>query len=136
MGFLIDSSILVAYEKGRLDLPDQIRLRKIVDARISVIVASEMLHGVARAKNPTIQARRSKFVEQVLIEFPIESIDETTARIHAQLWADLEMAGVMIGKHDSWIAATCLRHGLTIVTANEQEFRKVPWLGIENWLVP
>jgi predicted nucleic acid-binding protein len=136
MGILIDSSILVAYEKGRLDVPAEINLRGVVDARLSVIVASEMLHGIARAKNPAIQAKRTKFVEQLLVDFPVVAIDVTTARIHGGLWADLETRGVMIGRHDSWIAATCLQHGLTIVTANEQEFRKVPGLAIENWLVP
>lgn len=136
MGILIDSSILVAYEKGRLNVPAEIRLRGIVDSRISVIVASEMLHGIARAKNPAIQAKRMKFVEQLLADFPVVAIDLATARIHAGLWADLEMRGVMIGRHDSWIAATCLQHGLTILTANEQEFRKVPGLTVENWLAP
>lgn len=95
-----------------------------------------MLHGIARAKVPAIQAKRTKFVEQLLVDFPVVAIDIATARIHASLWADLETRGVMIGRHDAWIAATCLQHGLAIVTDNENEFRKVPGLAVENWLAP
>jgi tRNA(fMet)-specific endonuclease VapC len=39
----------------------------------------------------------------------------------------------MIGVHDSWIAATCLAHGLKLVTGNEREFKRVPGLELETW---
>lgn len=125
---------MIAYERGRINLPSQLSARNLPDARLSVITASELLHGVARATDVAIQAKRTKFVEDALAKFPIVMIDLDTARLHAQLWADLDRAGMPIGRHDAWLAATCMRHGMTMLTANEREFRRVPGLVVENWL--
>ncbi len=44
--------------------------------------------------------------------------------------------GTLIGPHDLWLAATCIAHGLTMVTANVREFTWVPGLVVENWALP
>ena len=36
-------------------------------------------------------------------------------------------------QQDLWIAAHALTAGLTLVTSNEREFRRVPGLQVENW---
>ena len=136
MGRLIDASILIAAERGRLDLRRELVARQATGVRISVITASEILHGIARATEAATRARRSAFVEQLLIDFPILDIDLETARVHAQLWADLQRSGTIIGHHDLWLAASALRHGMQVVTANESEFKSVPNLLVENWLTP
>jgi tRNA(fMet)-specific endonuclease VapC len=41
--------------------------------------------------------------------------------------------GRLIGPHDLWLAAMCLAHGLTMVTANVREFTRVPGLVVESW---
>jgi tRNA(fMet)-specific endonuclease VapC len=46
----------------------------------------------------------------------------------------LETKGQMIGNNDLWIAAHCLHLGLTLVTNNEREFKRIPNLAIENWI--
>lgn len=48
----------------------------------------------------------------------------------------LEQAGQPISAHDMLIAAHALALGLTMVTANVREFRRVPGLAVENWLEP
>jgi predicted nucleic acid-binding protein len=101
---------------------------------VSVITVSELLHGIHRGRDPNIIKTRSNFVEQVIVRFPALVADIATARIHARLWADLETAGTPIGAHDTWIAATCLQYGLTLVTGNVREFQRVPGLSVENWL--
>lgn len=47
--------------------------------------------------------------------------------------AVIEPIGGRIGLHDAWIAATCLANGLTLVTGNIREFKRVPGLKVENW---
>ncbi len=133
MGILIDSSILIGFERRKLDLEAKILGREDEEFFLSVITVSELLHGVWRAKDIPIRSRRTAFVEGVLKQFPIISIDPSIARIHAQIWSGLESKGIMIGLHDSWLAATCLVHGLTLVTANVREFTKVKSLRMENW---
>jgi tRNA(fMet)-specific endonuclease VapC len=39
----------------------------------------------------------------------------------------------MIGNNDLWIAAHGLASGLTLVTNNEKEFRRVRGLKVQNW---
>lgn len=133
MGIVIDASVLIEAERGRLDVPAKIRGREEEEFFLSVITASELLHGVWRAKDATLRSRRSAFVEAVLERFPILSIDLATARIHAQLWADLERRGIALDAHDSWLAAVCIAHGCTLATGNVKEFRRIPGLAIEQW---
>jgi tRNA(fMet)-specific endonuclease VapC len=131
---LIDTSILVAFERGQLDIATRVAGRQAEEAFLSVISASELLHGAHRAGDSAIRARRLAFVEAVLTRFPVLEIDLEIARAHAALWSDLAQRGEMIGAHDAWIAATCVARDLTLVTANRREFNRVPGLRVENWL--
>ena len=133
MGVLIDSTVLIAHERGRLDLPEKLARHEDEEFFISVITASELLHGVHRAQDSKIRTQRSALVEAVLERFPILQVDLATARIHSRVWADLASAGLVIGPHDLWIAATAIAHGLTLVTSNLREFRRVTGLNVEQW---
>ncbi len=133
MAVLIDASILIEAERGKLDLEPHVARRPDDESFLSVITASELLHGVHRAAQPEQRARRSAFVEGVLERFPLLPVDLATARAHAQVWAELAKAGTLIGPHDLWLAATCIAHGLTMVTANLREFERVPGLQVEAW---
>ena len=136
MAVLIDASILIEYERGRLNLERHLAQRRQDEFYLSVVTASELLHGVHRAVQSGIRAKRSALVEALLERFPLLSIDLATARAHAQIWADLTAAGKMIWPNDLWLAATCLAHGLSIVTANVREFTRVPGLIVEVWEEP
>jgi predicted nucleic acid-binding protein len=133
MGILIDASILIEAERRRLDLAARIKGREEEECFISVITASELLHGVWRARHTAIRSRRSAFVEGILERFCLLPIDLTIARIHAQLWADLESKGISAGPHDSWLAASCIAHGYTLVTSDVEDFKRIPGLAVEQW---
>jgi tRNA(fMet)-specific endonuclease VapC len=51
---------------------------------------------------------------------------------YAKIRADLQKKGTLIGANDLFIAAHA-RLGLTLVTINTREFRRVPHLSAENW---
>ena len=133
MGILIDTSVLIAHERGRLDVAHWLQDREGHRFFFSVVSASELLHGVHRATEPGVRARRSAFVEAILERFPLLEIDLATARTHAQLWADLAATGTPIGPNDLWIAASAVTHGLSLATANVREFSRVAGLTIEAW---
>lgn len=134
MGILIDASVLIEHERRRLDLERYLGGRKHEEFFLSVITASELLHGVHRARDAGVRARRSAWVEAVLDRFPLLPVDLATARAHAQLWAELAARGALIGPHDLWLAAACIAHGLSIATANVREFDRVAGLSVEPWL--
>jgi predicted nucleic acid-binding protein len=136
MAVLIDASILIESEHGRLELEQHLAQRQQEEFFLSVVTASELLHGVYRAVQPEMRTRRAAFVEAVLERFPLLPVDLATARIHAQVWAELAATGKMTGPHDLWLAATCIAHGLTMVTTNVREFTRVPGLAVEVWGQP
>lgn len=133
MGVLIDTSILIDHAHGRLDLEEHIRERADEEFYLSVITASELLHGVHRAHDIGVRNRRSAWVEGVLTWFPMLQIDLATARAHARIWAELAEQGTIIGPHDLWLAATSVAHGLVMVTTNVRKFARVPGLEVESW---
>ena len=89
MAVLIDASVLIEAERGRLDLEPYVAHRPDDQAFLSVITASELLHGVRRAAEPPLRAWRSAFVEGILNGFPVLQIDLATARADARVRADV-----------------------------------------------
>jgi len=133
MGILIDASIFIDHERGRLDLASRVAGREAEPCFVSMITVSELLHGVHRAGDRVRRAKRSVFVESVIDRFPLLPIDLPAARIHAEIWAELASSGQLIGAHDLWLAAVCLARDLAIATTNIREFSRVPGLLVEDW---
>jgi tRNA(fMet)-specific endonuclease VapC len=133
VGVLIDSSVLIEHERKRLDISTHLRGREDEEFFLSVVSASELLHGVHRAREASVRTRRSAYVEAILERFPLLQVELSTARTHARLWADLAGAGTPVGPNDLWLAATAITHGLVLVTANVREFSRVPGLKVESW---
>jgi tRNA(fMet)-specific endonuclease VapC len=127
LAVLIDTSVLVNAERRGLPLE---RALDDEERAISVITASELLHGVHRAKGERIRARREAFVEHLISQIEPLPITTRVARAHARIWANLERSGKAIGAHDMWIAATALSHGMDVATANPADFERVPGLGV------
>ncbi len=124
MGVLIDSSVLVAFERGDLDTS-----LVTEESAISVITISEVLHGVHRASGD-IRLQRQAAVEYLLGQFEEIDITEQIARIHAAVAAELASRGEIVGAHDLWIGATGLAYGLGVMTRNQREFARIPGLRV------
>jgi len=127
MAVLIDTSVLVDAERRGT------RLEAVAggeDRAISVVTASELLHGVHRAVDATVRMRRLAWVERVLARLDPLPIGLHVARAHAEIWARLEADGALIGAHDLWIAATALAHGMRVATVNARHFERVPGLEV------
>ena len=133
MGSLIDSSVLVAIERGDLDL--ERRLAETADDAfaISVITASELLHGVHRAVAEARRAKREAWVEAILSTVPVLGFDLIAARVHARLAATLASSGATVGAHDLIIGATALGRGLGVVTRDLRSFPRIPGLDLHVW---
>ena len=96
----------------------------------SIVVAAEMRYGAARRGSE----RLSRRIEAVLSALDVLAFDEPADRRYAELRAHLERFGTPIGPNDMLIAAQALASDLTVVSANVDEFRRVPELHVENWL--
>lgn len=133
MGTLIDSSVLIAWERDQLDLKNRLAEFPEEDFAISAITASELLHGVHRATSPARRSQREAFVEGLLSRLPILSFDLIAARIHARLSAELALKGTAVGPHDLIIAATALAKGHVVATHDERSFPKIPGMSFHRW---
>jgi tRNA(fMet)-specific endonuclease VapC len=127
LAVLIDTSVLVNAERRGLSLE---RALGEQERAISVVTASELLHGVHRAKDDRVRTRRQAFVEHLISSIEPLPVTTSVARAHAEIWVGLERSGEVIGAHDMWIAATAVSHGMAVATSNAGEFERVAGLTV------
>jgi predicted nucleic acid-binding protein len=87
---------------------------------VSIITTGEFAEGYAADGQAACWAALSLYA--------VLDLDRETVWLGAQLSRDLRSAGLPIGDNDIWIAATALRHGLTLVTRNAAHFGRVAGL--------
>jgi predicted nucleic acid-binding protein len=131
MATLIDSSVLIAAERGDLALDAFSARYAEEDVAISAVTASELLHGVHRARTGSQRHRRQAFIEGLLAQLPVIAFDLTVARVHASLWAELAKRGVAVGERDLMIGATAIARNYTVATRDERSFSKIPGLSVQ-----
>lgn len=131
MATLIDSSVLIAAERGDLSLEALAARLAEEDVAISAVTASELLHGIHRARTAAQRHRRQAFVEGLLAELPVITFDLTVARVHASLWAGLAKRGVAVGERDLMIGATAIARNYAVATRDERSFSRIPGLSVQ-----
>lgn len=97
----------------------------------SIVVACELRYGAAKKGS----AQLSERVESLLESLEVLPLDKESDRRYAKIRLHLDQRGRPIGPNDLLIAAHALALDLTLVTANVEEFARVPGLRLENWLV-
>ncbi len=128
---LLDSDVCIAFLNGT---DDQVRSRLLAEdpeaLALCSVVKAELFYG----------ARHSQHVERNitrLVSFfaPFESLsfDDHAAEIYGLIRAQLRREGRPIGGNDLLIAAIALGANATLVSRNQDEFRRVPGLRIEAW---
>lgn len=131
MATLIDSSVLIAAERGEIDLEGLSAQYATEELVISAVTASELLHGVHRARTSGQRHRRQAFVEGLLTQLPVTSFDLTVARVHASLWAELARRGITVGERDLMIAATAIAKDYAVATRDKRSFSEIQGLSVQ-----
>lgn len=99
---------------------------------LPVIAFLELEVGARGSAWPEIaRSRLEKFLAIVVEIIPFEQAD---ALVAADLRAELERKGQVIGAYDLLIAAQVLRRGALLVSNSTREFSRVPDLLLEDWL--
>lgn len=108
-----DTSVFVALEAGRPlgELPAELA--------VSVVTAAELELGVLRAADTATRARRLATLGQVRATYPLLPVDAETASCFARIAAAELEAGRKLRRHDTWIAATAMRHGVAVATQDD-----------------
>lgn len=100
---------------------------------IPMVVWHELLFGVLRLPDGRRKNNLTRFIQAVPAAIPKLSYDEPVARRHAELRAAQGTRGQPLSEPDAQIAATALVHGLTLVTRNTRDFKRIPGLKLANW---
>jgi tRNA(fMet)-specific endonuclease VapC len=111
---ILDTGVLIAIERGRLDVDAVLGLD---DAAIAAITAMELLVGVERADTAHRQARAVR-VEAILSSLPIEPYNVGIARVHARLAVAAMTAGRPRSANDMMIAATAAATSRILLTTD------------------
>jgi tRNA(fMet)-specific endonuclease VapC len=129
--YLLDTNICIYIRQKR---PEEVlrRFRKLRpgEAALSVITYGELLYGAAKSAHQTEALEKLRELVRLL---PALALPESAVETYGAMRAELEAKGEMIGNNDLWIAAHALADGLTLVTNNEKEFRRVRGLKVQNW---
>jgi predicted nucleic acid-binding protein len=133
MGILIDASVLIAAERGRLDVDKLLETSGGEEVALSAITAAELLHGIHRASVGKLRTQREAFVERLLEQLPVLPFDLVTARIHARAWAELAAQGITVGERDLMIGATAMAYGYAVAARDERSFPRIPGLTLLRW---
>ena len=97
---------------------------------LSIITRYEILRGL-KAKHATKQVVN---FDRLCGRSNILPITDEVVVQAAEIYATLSEEGKLIGDADILIAASALVHQLGIVTNNEDHFKRIRGLQVENWL--
>lgn len=129
--YLLDTNILLdLIRHGREGRIAAVLERRDAEIATSIVVAAEIRYGVARKGSKRLAER----AETVLRSIEILPFGTPADRHYGEIRAFLERTGTPIGPNDLIIASQCRALDLTLVSANLNEFRRVPNLKVENWL--
>ena len=131
--FLLDTNICIYIRRKE---PEKVLRRfqtlREGEAVLSVITFGELVYGAEKSAR---RARALELLRELARMLPVMGLPEAAAEAYGTMRAELERKGQMIGNNDLWIAAHAKAAGLTLVTNNEREFRRVRGLKVENWAV-
>jgi tRNA(fMet)-specific endonuclease VapC len=129
--YLLDTDILSALIRQPQGLvASTLARRGYTTVCTSVVVAAELRFGARKLGSRTLTAK----VDDLLASLQVLALDAGADRVYAEVRLQLEQAGTPIGPNDMLIAARALESGLTLVTGNFDEFRRIEGLQVENWL--
>jgi tRNA(fMet)-specific endonuclease VapC len=124
-----DTCAFIARQK-HTKVTSRFRSHRAGDLAMSVVTYGELSVGAEKSvRYPASLDALELFIQVV----PVLSMGPEVAKLYSKIRLDLERRGQIIGGNDLWIASHCLQLGLTLVTNNEREFRRIPNLAIENW---
>jgi tRNA(fMet)-specific endonuclease VapC len=132
--YCLDTNVCIDLIRGS-SVPVRRRFKEAIGAGsvlcVSSVVLHELWYGVAKSADRERNTERL----QTFLSGPFEILqwDDADARAAGEVRSQLEGEGQMIGAYDALIAAQAIRRGITLVTANTKEFKRVDGLMWEDW---
>jgi tRNA(fMet)-specific endonuclease VapC len=132
MSYLLDSDICSAYMRRPGPLFHRF-MQHSGRLWISTITESDLYTWAYKQDDPTPILDK---VWDFLRDVQVLAFEEVCARDLGKLWGTLLRQGVRVSPVDLMIGVIARVHDLTLVTHNTADFRNIPGLRPEDWLIP
>ncbi len=130
MRYLVDTNV---FSEGLKRMPSEPVLRWLRENEsslcISVITVAEIRRGIERL--PEKSGRREKLQQWLSavcdsMRGNVLGLNRSVAHVWGQMQARLDRSGLKLAAFDGLLAATAVRHDLTLVTRNVADFKNAP----------
>jgi predicted nucleic acid-binding protein len=137
MGFLIDTNLWIAVERGKLSAADIHAITRQVPVYLSPVNVAEIRFGIEMMSDAKQKQRATSMLRR-LQRKPLLRITGETGEVFGTLAAKLEQAGRGSNSRiqDLWLAAQAVQRAFTLLTANVKDFQDVPGLKLTAVPVP
>lgn len=132
MGYLIDTTVWIELERGRLSPEQIIKVTGDTTVYVSPVSIAEMKFGAEMASKSGIRQQRLAGVAKIMTK-AVLLIDQITGEIFGDLAAQLRKTGRghEFRTQDIWLASQAIQHGLIFLTHNGKDFRDIPGLRLQ-----
>lgn len=129
MGFLIDTNLWIAVERGKLSAADIHAITKQAPVYLSPVNLAEIRFGIGLMGDGP-QRQRAQVLFRRLRRKPLLRITDETAEVFGALAAEMTKAGRGhdFRVQDLWLAAQAVQRNFTLLTANPKDFQDLPGL--------
>lgn len=98
---------------------------------VSSLTIAELAYGANKSAHVE---KNLSALEQFLFPVEVADFDQRASAVYGVARAYLEREGKIIGSMDLLIGAHALSLGVTLVTNNVNEFKRIPKLKVEDWM--
>lgn len=132
MGFLIDSSLWIAVERGHLGAADIHAVTRQRPVYLSPVNIAEIRYGIGLMRDAR-QVQKASLMLKRLMRKPLLRITAETGEVFGALAARLHKQGrdADFRIQDLWLAAQAIQRQFTLLTANARDFQDIPDL---DWM--
>ena len=127
MGFLIDTNLWIAIERGRIGAADIHGITRQEPIYVSPVNIAEMRFGIELMAEVKPKQRAMAMLRRMRRK-PILRITGETAEVFGTLAAHLTKSGrgADFRVQELWLAAQTIQRGFTLLTANAKNFEDIP----------
>jgi predicted nucleic acid-binding protein len=123
---ILDTNALSAMAGG---VPAALKHFHANEVALPVIVIGEFRFGISRLRT---RVDYERWLLELTSASLILDVTKETSTFYSEIRAELESVGKPIPSNDTWIAALCRQHSLTLMS-KDRHFDRVPGLNRIDW---
>lgn len=133
MSFLLDTDTCSAHLKRPAGLMHRF-VQHSGGLYLSTVGLAELDTWAYHRRNPASLVQRIE--NDLLPDVPLLDFGADCARAFGRVRGPLLQQGIPVSRLDLMIASDALVHNLTLITHNTPDYRSIPGLRLDDWLVP